>query len=111
MMFLLLWIVCGFACGAIASSKGRSAVGWFLLGCLFSVFTLIVIACLPADADRVTKRQVEDGREKICPDCAEPVKLAAQVCRFCGHHFEYIETIPEPTGWQKLWWDPNGNRR
>lgn len=26
-------------------------------------------------------------RGKICPRCAETVKTAAQVCRFCGHDF------------------------
>ena len=25
---------------------------------------------------------------KVCPDCAETVKAAARVCRFCGHRFE-----------------------
>lgn len=25
--------------------------------------------------------------EKMCPDCAESVKLAARVCRFCAHQF------------------------
>jgi uncharacterized protein UPF0547 len=25
--------------------------------------------------------------EKICPRCAERVKAAAKVCRFCGHEF------------------------
>jgi hypothetical protein len=27
------------------------------------------------------------GDEKTCPKCAERVKAAAQVCRFCGHEF------------------------
>lgn len=26
--------------------------------------------------------------EKICPKCAESIKAAAVVCRFCGHSFE-----------------------
>lgn len=26
-------------------------------------------------------------REKTCPKCAESVKAAASVCRFCGHSF------------------------
>ena len=39
----------------------------------------------------------EDGKEpelradestKTCPDCAETVKLAANVCRFCGYRFD-----------------------
>jgi predicted amidophosphoribosyltransferase len=25
---------------------------------------------------------------KLCPDCAEEVKAAARVCRFCGFRFE-----------------------
>ena len=25
--------------------------------------------------------------EKVCPKCAEQVKAAALVCRFCGHDF------------------------
>jgi hypothetical protein len=27
------------------------------------------------------------GAEKVCPRCAEMVKAAAQVCRYCGHVF------------------------
>lgn len=27
------------------------------------------------------------GSEKVCPRCAETVKGAAKVCRFCGHEF------------------------
>ena len=26
--------------------------------------------------------------EKVCPRCAETVRAAAKVCRFCGHEFE-----------------------
>ena len=30
---------------------------------------------------------------KRCPDCAETIKAAANVCRFCGYRFE--TTSPE----------------
>jgi hypothetical protein len=33
-------------------------------------------------------REKDDGsRSKICPNCAESVPAAAQVCRYCGHSF------------------------
>lgn len=31
--------------------------------------------------------------EKTCPKCAEQVKAAATVCRFCGHDFK-MDTLP-----------------
>jgi hypothetical protein len=30
------------------------------------------------------------GATKACPMCAEDVKAAAKLCRFCGHHFEEL---------------------
>jgi hypothetical protein len=32
--------------------------------------------------------ELESGESKTCPDCAEPVKVAARKCRFCGYQFE-----------------------
>jgi uncharacterized protein UPF0547 len=37
---------------------------------------------------------------KVCPRCAETVKSAARICRFCGHEFEPgsgLETTPAPS--------------
>lgn len=44
LLFLILWAVC---CGILANNKNRNVVGWSILGLLFGVFALIVIACLP----------------------------------------------------------------
>ena len=41
---ILAWFGLGFVCAKIAADKGRSAGGFFLLGLLFPVITLI--ACL-----------------------------------------------------------------
>lgn len=47
------WVVCfGGSCAIIASSRNRSAGGWFALGALFGIFALVVICALPALAYR-----------------------------------------------------------
>jgi hypothetical protein len=36
----------------------------------------------------------EEQDTKVCPSCAETVKAAATVCRFCKHSFEKLPTTP-----------------
>jgi len=38
----------------------------------------------------VASSTVPAAAEKTCPQCAEVIKLAAKVCRFCGHRFEQV---------------------
>jgi len=44
---LIIMGVFGAICAAIAVSRGRSAVGWFFLGFLFSLLGLILVLVLP----------------------------------------------------------------
>ena len=44
LLFWILWAVC---CGILANNKNRNVVGWSILGLLFGIFSLIIIACLP----------------------------------------------------------------
>jgi hypothetical protein len=105
MMFLTIWIVCAVVTAIIASSKGRSGLGWFLIGAVLGIFGIVLIACLPAlpgygGDPATTLRNVAIGTSnkqapamramKLCPDCAEEVKADARVCRFCRHEFEPI---------------------
>lgn len=45
---LLVWLAFAVCCGLVAGAKGRSSLGWFILGMLFSIFALIVIAVIPS---------------------------------------------------------------
>jgi hypothetical protein len=87
----VLWIVLSVAIAVAASNRGHNGAGWFFLSLLIS--PVIALLFLIASRDRrleVTIRQAgkdEEGPTKVCPRCAERVKRAAKVCRFCGNEF------------------------
>ena len=76
---LFLWVLFGVFSAMIASTKGRSAGGWFFMGLIFGPFGLLV-ALLPATE--------KSGATRKCPDCAEVVKAEAMVCKHCGKKFD-----------------------
>jgi len=47
MELLIIGAILGAICAALASTKGRSAVGWFFIGFFFGLFALIVILVVP----------------------------------------------------------------
>lgn len=86
--FFFIWLIIAIICGVVASSKGRSGIGWFLLGFLFSFFALILVALLPSLKGKPGEEVVSPGTHGKCPDCAEVVRLEAKVCKHCGKRFE-----------------------
>jgi hypothetical protein len=54
MEIFILWIICGAICAAIASAKGRSAIGWFFLGSLLGLLGVIIIVCLSSNRASMT---------------------------------------------------------
>lgn len=96
MEFLILWLVCGVITGIVASAKGRTGFGWFLLGCLLGIFGVIFIALMPSlkpqPVQQVHLMQQQAAsppsqRVKTCPDCAEEVLADARICKHCRHQF------------------------
>jgi uncharacterized membrane protein len=64
---LLVGLVFGGICAAIASGRGRSAVGWFFIGTIFSCFALIVllvISDLKVEAEKTDRLRRENKRLK-----------------------------------------------
>ncbi|MBJ7339574.1 deoxyribodipyrimidine photolyase [Mycolicibacterium sp.] len=41
-------IIAAIVCAVIAATKGRSALGWGILGLFFSILTLIVVVVIPS---------------------------------------------------------------
>jgi hypothetical protein len=84
----LLWVWPAIKANEIGRRKDREnawlwgfALGWIgvLVLSAAPTPTPVVIAPTPTRASPSTK---------TCPRCAETVKSAARVCRFCGHEFE-----------------------
>ena len=41
-------VIAAIICAVVAATKGRSALGWGLLGLFFSILTLIVVIVIPS---------------------------------------------------------------
>ncbi|MDO8587373.1 MAG: zinc ribbon domain-containing protein [Armatimonadota bacterium] len=82
-------IVCAGLSGYVADRKGYSNGGWAACGFFFGILGLIAAAGLP----RITG--TADYMAKKCPDCGEPIRIEARVCRFCGHKYDESQVINE----------------
>ena len=81
MIEFALWLLLSIVIGVVASSKGRSGIGYFLLSFFLSpLIGLIIVLVLGPKEQSLLKK----GIVKKCPFCAELVKHEAIVCKFCG---------------------------
>ena len=86
-------------------APGSWGCGYFLVAlllCIFLIGFLIFIYLIVVKPDDGTltvtyQRQALGEPTKVCPRCAETVKYAAEVCRFCGYEFVWAPTHRVPT--------------
>jgi len=80
---LLAWFACGALASHVASEKERCGICWFLWGVLLGPMALLATVGLP---DKSKPRGVEAVTPKthvLCPECDEPVKNEAKICKHC----------------------------
>jgi hypothetical protein len=86
MEIVAFWFICAVIAAIIASSRGRSGVGWFFLGLLISIFAIILVAILPSKkvAPVVVGGEVATPETHVrCPWCKGLVRKDASVCMHC----------------------------
>lgn len=93
-MLFFFWFLCALGAGIVASSKGRSGFGWFLLSLLlFGILGLLIVGLMPS-LNKPAAVALSDDRERFaCPACRELILKGAEVCRFCGTNLKPVAPV------------------
>ena len=104
MELFVFWLAMSVVPALIASKKGHSFIGWWLYGVLLWPIALVHSLVISDSATVSPDRGLAKGTRQPCPFCAEPIRVGAVVCRYCGRD------LPEPIGGRQCTdrskWDP-----
>jgi hypothetical protein len=101
MALIALWLIFSAVVATLASTRGRSSIGWFLLSLVISP----LIAGLFLWASRNLRVNAPSSSTHVkCPDCAELVLKEAKVCRHCGCRLvpDIAELSEKGAAWRHL---------
>jgi len=87
MLVFVVWIICMVVAIAVGTSKGHKGLAW-ALGILLGPLGLIIILLMPENEKAVVETGLQNGTMKICPFCAESIKVEAIVCKHCGNKLD-----------------------
>lgn len=90
MEFVVGWLFLSVLVGVLASGRGRSGFGWFLISLVLSpLISGVAVLVLPkigesaAALDELGQRITPETHVR-CPDCKELVRREARKCKHCG---------------------------
>ncbi|WP_183822048.1 zinc ribbon domain-containing protein [Aliirhizobium cellulosilyticum] len=89
---IIAWATCAIVTAIIAGSRDRNPFAWLAIAAVTGIFGLILVLALPRAISAPSGSHhplVGAGRKSNpsmtdCPDCGEPVSIAARVCDHCG---------------------------
>lgn len=90
MEFLIVWALLSFAVAVLASNRGRSAGGWFLLALITSPLIAGLFLLVSRNLSSSVSAAGQFGEAPTasthlrCPDCRELVRIDARKCRHCN---------------------------
>lgn len=85
MELFFIWILGAAVVAAIAAARGRSTLGWLVLGLLLSPLLMgIVVLALPSLKGRNGPDEINPRTHGRCGACMEWVRKDARKCKHCG---------------------------
>ena len=99
-MLWFFWFVFSIFVGIIASAKGRSGIGWFVLAIVISPLIAVIVLLLAGENKaEMARRAIESGSMRKCDQCAELVQVDAIKCKHCGSTLGPVP--PKPDRWSQ----------
>ena len=72
MEYAIVWIICGVVSAFLANKKGRSVLGWFIIGFLLGPIGLIIVFLIGGKSCDYCKKSIHKDAV-ICPFCQQKV--------------------------------------